>query len=269
LKIKNFDSYLNYYSKDPLNFEKKIRLVGECSIPELFDSAEESDSPIIIWSDGNPELNECLNMFKFNKKGAESIDILGDFKDTEFVPNQCSTRSEAKGLKFPVIGHGEEQVEFKTYNKLRKSEKSFNKFSEKITPEKHFEILVFKTKPIHIDESIKGSRFDARNTFKHDLKVNELSNVIHEKYGFDFYKINLLESNNRVYLTKISTSDSLEPIHLVKMYESAYEDFYETRLPSWFKKHLFESYVKESLKSKYYDALLLNKNYAEQYKKYC
>jgi hypothetical protein len=271
LKIKLFDSYLDYYSKDPSNFEKKIRLVGECAIPELFDSSEESDSPIIIWSNGHPELNEGLNFFKFNKGVTPNqINILKDFKDSDYVPNQCDNRVDAKNLAFPIIAqNGEDSIEFKTYNKLKKSEKDFTIFSEKPKKEKEFEILIFKNSPIHIDESIKGSRFDANKNFKYNLQVNELSNTIHEKYGFDFYKIKLLESNKKVYLTGISTSDSLEPIHLAKIYETAYENFYETRLPQWFKKHIFENYVKESLKSKYYDALLLNKKYAEQYKKYC
>jgi hypothetical protein len=78
----------------------------------------------------------------------------------------------------------------------------------------------------------------------------------------------LLEANGKLYLDSITRNIQLTPVQSVKLYEAAYQKYYESSLPSWFRKKAFEDHVKPYYIKKYYDSLLFKPTGIIDYKKY-
>lgn len=274
MKLKKFNEYSNIYSKDPRNFEKKIGLAcSNNTKSDIFKIVESTDSsqdlPIILWN-SNLKINENSS-FLFNRKRLPLFEEICDtFANESFIPSTVTDRTAVKKLKFPITGISKDGKEdFKTYGKFKKSENQFSKFREKITPTTRFDIIAFKKEPIHIQERINTIGFDSKiSEFRYLDQVDNIINKIHTEYPTDFYHVGLIESNGKLYLDSIDTSLNLSPSQSIKMYETAYENYYETALPNWFKKTIFENQIKPYYKSRYYDALLIKPKNSIDFKKY-
>jgi hypothetical protein len=281
VKLKKFEDYSKAFSKDPKNFEKKVTFASPKSnsldvfekIGSVFDlSKSPHGNPIILWDGFSFEkaaLNEGHHFF--NKKGLPSSqEILTRFKDEKFVPRSTSERSKIKELKFPIIGStSTDSHEFKTYGKFKKSEKEFDRFSEKITPRTRFDVLVFREKPIHVEEKINKLGFDVYlRDFEYISEIEAISEKIKKEYSPDFYRIRLLEANDSLYLESVDCSSELSPSQGLKMYETAYEDAYVSKLPNWFRAALFEKHVAPYYKKRAYDSLLIKPKHSIDFKKY-
>jgi len=276
VKLKKFNEYTLSYSKDPKNFEKKIALA--CSenlnnqVFQLVNSTFESEItelPIIRWNT-KFNINESSSFF-YNKSSFPTFEEICDsFSNESFIPRTISNRDGVKRLKFPIIGITKDSSEeFKTYGKFKKSEKNFSKFREKVTPQTRYDVIAFKSEPLHLQERINHIGFDANlSNFKHLDQVNSIIEKVNQRYPVDFYHCSLIESDGRLYLEAVGTSLSLSPSQSVKMYEKAYENFYEFSLPNWFKNQLFENHIKPYYRSRYYDALLIKPKSAINFKKY-
>lgn len=278
MKLKKFNDYLVHFSKDPKNFEKKVMLYGSSKGPDIFRLADESNEsinnehPIILWGKGSlsNNFNES-HRFTFNSKELPHADkIHSDLEGASFLPKSTKDRSKVKGLQFPIVGvNGQEKKEFKTYGKFKKSEEAFPLFREKIVPVTRFNVIAFKAEPLHIQEKIRTIGFDIdSNRFSHADQLKEIVEKLNETYPLDFYHLSLLESGDRLYFEDLDASTDLSPSQSIKMYEKAYESFYEAKLPEWFKNQLFEKYVKPYYKSRHYDSLLIKPKHSIDFKKY-
>ena len=270
MKLRKFEGYLDLHSKDPRVFEKKVVFMGTQKCPAIFKEAQEfmlsqEKLPEIRWGEmGQTNENSMIHTVPPMKK------VYSDFSGEKFLPKSTSDRSSVKGMKFPILGIDDlDSQEFKTYNKFKKSEKNFPVFREKIVPVTRFDVIAHKKRPIHLQEKINSLGFDVDLTrFKYLDEVDSLIEKLGKKYDLDFYHVSLLESGGKLYLESIGRSLNLSPAQSIKMYERAYESFYEAQLPVWFKKKIFESYVKPYYKSRYYDAALIKPKNSIDFKKY-
>ena len=284
MKLKKFKEYELIYSKDPKNFEQKVSFASSTNnnIPDIFNKInrgyskliESSNSPIILWNNFNiteSPINENSS-YLFNSRSTPDIEeINSEFRGEKFIPVSVKNRSEIKKLKFPIIAcDGKSKESFSTYGKFKKSEKYFDNFSEKPIPKTIFSVIAFKNKPIDIQEKINSINFDVDiNRFKYFDNILDITKKLNEKYKLDFYNLSIiLDESNKIYLDSVSTSTTLNNTQSIKMYEAAYESYYETRLPNWFKKQLFEKYIKPEYTKKYYNSLLIKPKHSINYEKF-
>lgn len=280
MALKKFDDYLISFSKDPSTFEKKIAITSSSeTIPTFewvrspFDLDRGFSTPTIVWDQFDFKkhpLNESRAFF-FNASQLPTTDeIFETLGDSDFVPKAVSDRAQVKKMRFPIVGiQGAEQEGFKTYGKFKKSEKRFSKFRESVVPRTRFDVIAFKKEPIHIQERINGIGFDVDpRRFQHLESIQNITSAIHEKYPADFYHVSVLERDDRLFLESASTSFKLTPAQGHAMYVKAYESYYETRLPNWFKQQTFESQVKPFYEKRYFDWLLLKPKHSIDFKKY-
>jgi hypothetical protein len=283
MKLKNFKNYSIYYSKDPKNFEKRVALASpiakDLEMFKVVNTPDEvfqvsKDIPVITWNDfkfSDNKIDESFCSTVYNQKSLPTrSELNSEFKDTQFIPNSVTDRSTIKKMKFPIIAKSDDSdEEFKTYGKFKKSEKSFNSFHEKLIPTSRFEILVSGDSPIHVQKKINQTPFDIDiDQWKHLGEASEICKKINSKWLPEYYTLSLTESNGKLYLESIGRSSTLTPAQGVKLYESAYEDYYSAKLPSWIKKKMFTDHVKPYYKQKYYDSLLLKPSGVIDYSKY-
>jgi hypothetical protein len=283
VKLKNFESYARGYSRDPKRFTQRVAIASPNAdhlkmfkvvknVDEAFGMEE--DLPIIPWNNFSfsiGSLNENFHNVIYNRNELPKIhNASSEFRDEEFVPKSVKDRALVKKMKFPIIGiNGKGSTEFKTYGKFKKSEDRFDEFQEKVIPTSRFEILVSGDSPIHVHKKVNKIPFDVdMSRFKYTNEAAKICKKINEKYSPDFYTISLLEANGKVYLESISRDSKLTPSQGMKLYESAYEKHYDTRLPNWFKRELFDTHVKPYYKKRYYDSLLLKPSGVLQFEKY-
>jgi hypothetical protein len=280
--LKDFNSYSQFYSKDPRNFEKRIALAsthGEVPMFENVSTVEDTFSlsksvPVIMWGKfdlAEPGINESFCSVVYNQEKMPSKkEISSAFQEEEFIPKIVNDRSLVKKMKFPILGMSDDsEEEFKTYGQFKKSETFFDKFKEKITPSSRFEILVSGKEPIHVQKKIINTPFDLdMNRWKHLGEAEGICKKIHSKYSPDFYLLTLLESEGRLYLDSMTRDVSLSPAQSVNLYEAAYKKYYSSNLPSWFRKKMFDDHVKPYYVKKYYDSLLFKPTGVIDYKKY-
>ena len=279
--MKNFDDYIKQYSKNPKVFEKQVIFASNLGGSDIFEVVKDTstnftgidDHPVILWDNFNIKAKE-VNESQAHIYNALSLPSFGKIREqlsTEsYIAPSTKNRSEVKSLKFPIIAtKGNESEMFKTHGKYKKSEKFFDSFRQKITPTTKYDVIAFKGDPIHIQEKINGIGFDADLTrFKHPTQVTEIAKKVNEKYDADFYYMELLESNGKLYLNNVTTSAKLSPTQNVKMYEAAYESFYNRRIPKWYRDKVFEKYTKPYYEQRYLDALLIKPKNSIDFKKY-
>lgn len=280
MKLKNFKSYSDHYSKDPKNFEKRIALASTTGESPLFDNFSTVDEtltisksvPVIIWGNFKfSNMNESFCSVVYNQQRIPSKGELSSaFKEEDFIPKVVKDRSAIKKMNFPISGvSGEEEEDFKTYGQFKKSEKFFDHFKEKLTPTSRFEVLVADGKPLHAQKRIINTSFDLDlDRWKHLGEAESICKKIDLKYSPEFYVVSLLEANGKLYLDSVTRNISLTPVQSVKLYEAAYQKYYESSLPSWFRKKTFEDHVKPYYIKKYYDSLLFKPTGVIDYKKY-
>lgn len=283
MKLKDFNSYSKYYSKDPKTFEKRVAFASPTgSDLNIFDSVTNvfevdhipKEVPLIIWDDfsfKSNTVNEGFNSFVFNHAALPSMsNITTDFLGKSFIPNQVTDRSLVKKMKFPITAkNGDEFEDFKTFSKFKKSTVNFESFQEKPTASARFQILVFNDKPLHIQKKINNLSFDVDMArFDYSDQTNEICKEVNAKYKPQFYILNLLERNNNLFLESITRSCKLTPVQSVKMYEAAYSDYYSAKLPSWYRNKLTADHIVPYYQKKYYDALLIKPTGVIDYSKY-
>jgi len=278
--LKKFDDYLIAFSKDPRSFEKKIAIASESEVVSLFDRVKSPfdldrgfSTPTIVWDSFDFKkhpLNECRAYFFNTGKFPAGESLFEDLGDSDFVPTAILDRALVKGMKFPIVAiDGQGSEVFKTYGKFKKAERRYSKFRESIVPRTRFDVIGFKNEPIHLQERINGIGFDVNlSRFPYLESVKSLLSKVYEKYSTDFYHVSVLEKDDRLYLESASTSLKLTPSQSYSMYVKAYESYYETRLPNWFKNQAFESQVKPYYQKLNYDSLLLKPKYGIDLKKY-
>lgn len=272
MRLKNFDSYSRAYLRDPKRFSQQVAIASPTAeslgMFRVIKTANEAfsldqDLPIIPWNNfsfSTGTINENFHNVIYNREPLpDSRQVRQDFKDSSFFPQTVRDRSLVKKMKFPIVGINREgETDFKTYGKFKKSEARFDEFQEKLTPLARFEILAAEDRPLHAQKKINGIPFDVSvSTFKYLDEAVEICKRINEKYRPDFYLVSLLESNGKVYLESVSRDCSLTPSQGIKMYEAAYEKHYNSKIPNWFRKEMFDSHVKPYYKKRYYDSLLL------------
>lgn len=283
MKLKNFKSYSSYYSKDPKNFEKKVVIASEkpLNLP-MFENVRDLDSalqitgdlPLIQWNGftfSKSTVNEsfCSTVYNQSRIPTRS-DIADAFRGESFIPKEVKERALIKKMKFPIIAFSANgSDEFKTYGKFKKSEMPYNSFQEKIIPTSRFEVLVSGKTPIHVQKKINGIPFDLDTVrWPHLDEVSKICEKIDSKWSPEYYVIKLMEASGKIYLDAISRSIDLTPSQGVKLYEAAYEDYYQSKLPNWFKTKLFEDHAKPYYRKRYYDSLLLKPSGTIDFKKY-
>lgn len=280
MNLKNFNDFIKVNSTDPKNFEKRIIFAGE-SI-DLFETLTNPldlpttnlGRPVFLWGDfklTSEHINESSDIFIYNKANGPTYESVCDsFINEGFVPKTIKDRSGIRKMAFPIVGLSDDGSEdFKTYGKFKKSEKKFSKFREKIQPRNTFNVLVFREEPIHIDEQIGGLKFDILSkTFPFYDKIKQITKKVNEKYNLDFYHIQVLEKDGSLFLNKIGIDEKLSPIQQIKVYETAYSDYYQAKLPVWFRNSINEKYLTPYFKSKAYDAKLVKPKYGCDCKKY-
>jgi hypothetical protein len=283
VKLKDFNSYSKYFSKDSKTFEKRVAFASKSeSVPEIFNSitsvfeadAISKDVPLIIWDDFSfvsNTINEGFNSFVFNHTSLpKNSDLINRFSDKSFIPKQVTDRSLVKKMKFPIIATlGDIQEDFKTYGKYKKSDIKFEKFQENPVASSRFEILAFNNKPLYIQKKVNRLPFDVDlSRFDYLDKVKEVCESINSEYSPQFYIVTLIEKNNNLFFESISRSGQLSPPQSVKMYETAYSEYYSAQLPAWYRTKLVNEHIVPYYKKKYYDALLIKPSGVIDYSKY-
>lgn len=279
--MKKFDDYIKQYSKDPKVFEKQVIFASNIGGSDIFEVVNDTstnftdidDYPIILWDNFNIPSNK-INESASHIYNAIRLPSFGRIREQlsneSYIAPSTTDRSKVKSLKFPIIASKDRESEmFKTYGKYKKSEKFFDSFRQKIIPSTKFDVIAFKGEPIHIQEKINGIGFDADlSRFKYPKQVIKIANKVNEKFKADFYHMELLESSGRLYLNNVTTSAKLSPTQNVKMYEAAYESFYNRRLPKWYRDKVFEKYTKPYYEKRYLDSLLIKPKNSIDFKKY-
>jgi len=278
MKLEKFKTYSQRYEKDPRNFEKMVIFASPSDKGlDLFETIHDAkllgkpfEKPVVTWNGFELGLNESHTVFN-RIQMPEYEEVADAFKEEPFIPKTVSSRNAVSGLTFPITGiSGSDREDFKTLGKFKKSEKTFDKFREKLVPLTRFSVLAFKGEPIHIQEKINKAGFDIDpERFKYQESISDALKKIHAKYPTDFQNFDFIDvGGGRAYLESFDSNSKLTPSQLVKMYESVYENYYETRLPSWFKNQLFEKYVKPYLATKYFDSMLLKPKNSMDFKKF-
>lgn len=281
MKYKNFDQYTSQYSKKESDYLNKIGIAtsGSLEIPyfskieNTFDLKEKFlDIPVIMSSDFSNESVALFesNNFTYNFNDSPSIDkVYEDFSGSEFIPKMVNSISDTKKLRFPITAFGKEKSEFKTIGKLRSSEGIYKKFMEKIVPKTRFNILSFKKNPISIIEKVNGFPLDVNiNRFKYLDSIKQISEKLHEKYDLDFYNIEILESiKGGLFINDVNKKIDLNPHQGLLVYESAYNDFYNSRLPNWVKSKIKKEYISKYYQTKLYDSMLVKTQHTMDYAK--
>jgi hypothetical protein len=283
MKLKSFKSYSDFYSKDPKNFEKRIVLASPVAHKlSIFEAVLNStdilkiskDIPVIAWNNFSFTQNRVHENFcsvVYNQSNLPtSTELRKEFREEPFIPTIIQDRSMVKKMKFPIIGVKDDtEEEFKTYGKFKKSTIPFNHFKEKLVPVSRFEILVSGDTPIHVQKKINSTPFDIdMNRWKHLGEATNICTKINSSYSPEFYSITLVEANGALYLESVNRDSEFTPSQEVKLYESAYANYYKSTLPGWFRKKMFEDHVKPYYIKKYYDSLLFKPSGVIDYSKY-
>lgn len=283
MKLKTFNAYSDYYSKNPKNFEEKIAFAssGESglSIFKKISTVDEAlqiggDIPLIQWngfsfSENTANENFCSVVYNQSRIPTPS-ELSSKFKEEEFIPKEITDRSLVKKMKFPIIARSANGFdEFKTYGKFKKSEIPYRGFQEKLIPTSRFEVLVSGSTPIHLQKKINRLPFDMDlNRWSRLGEAKSIFEKIKNEWSPEYYIAKISEANGRLYLDSITRSGDLTPAQGVSLYVKAYEDHYSSLLPNWFRKKLFEDHIKPYYKKRYYDSLLLKPKGVIDYKKY-
>ena len=283
MKIRSFAEYSNARSNDPATFSKRVAIAThELTEHSLFSivsrsselSEEHLDLPVIIDSGFSIEpsvINEGSS-YVYNRISTPTIeDIVDRLSSNPYVPKLSSSIKDIKKkFRFPIIAtNSTGSKEFKTIGKLKASNTNYSSFRENPTAKTRFKILAFKGKPISIVEWINRFPIDVdMNSFEYLNESNDISSIIYEKFDAELCNIEIIESiKGDIIIRSVSNKLDLNPIQEKAVYESVYEDYYQSSLPGWFKKTVFKEYIAEYCKQKQLDSHLINSIHALDYSK--
>lgn len=269
MKLKNFENYSKFYSKDPERFEKRIALASKFEPHPLFEKVSNMDDlssldrevPLIMWDNFSFEsMNESSGQYLYNRTFLQDPEsIISMMKGEEFMPNSVDSRKLVKSLKFPITGlNKDSSEEYKTYHKFKQSEKTFPVYQEKIIPRGNYEVLTMDGKPIHIVKRVRGIAFDADlHRFKWQGQLDKILSKIKALTESNIFVVHILEKDDRLFLNRVIQEGELTSTQSVKLYERLYESHHATKLPSWFKKHIGEKYLRPHYQKMQYEKLLI------------
>ncbi len=283
MAFKTFNEYSRTNSNDIREYLNRVVIATDEKIEyQYFDSISnvfefnqlDTDRPVIMYDKFTfdySSINES-EVFTYGIHSVPNRDyIYRDLFENDYIPRRVTDIKNIKKIKFPIIAKNDNLTsKYKTIGKLKKSDNIYNNFIEDIIPKTRFKALIFKGDPICLQESINRYDIDCDlKNFKYLENINNISEAVHSKYGLDFYTLNIIESSKgKIYLDKIEGIPSLNPHQAIKVYESAYNDFYQSRLPNWVKQKIVSESVVPYFKKKQYDNMLIKSNYAIDYSKY-
>lgn len=283
MKIKNFGEYVNMKSKDPSVFSKKVAIATlerlDHSLFSIVDTSDKIlevglDSPIIVDSSFTLDL-ESINedsSHLYNRIPVPKVeDIVDKLSSSPYIPkSKSSIKDIRKKFRFPVIAsNSKESKEYKTIGKLRASNTIYTKFIENPTPKTKFTLLSFKGEPISIIEKINRFPIDVDlNRFEYLNEAKEICSSIYESFNLELCNISIVESTKGdVLVRSIDTKIDLNPLQEKVVYEHVYEDYYQAKLPNWFKNTVFKDHISEYCKQKELDLKLIKSNNSINYSK--
>lgn len=284
MKLKKFDDYVKQYSNDVKTFLNKVAIATNEDVNlsyfnvvrSGFDLSNNVGIPIIVsesFTNKSIAINES-NGFTYNIHEFPIFNLVcEDFVDVNFIPKSVKDIKEIKKnkLKFPILAEGKEYSdEYKTIEKLRASERLYDRFIEKPIPRTRFSVLSFRNVPISIVETINKYPLDVEiKGFQFINEVKEIVNSIYEKYNnLDFYNLELVESiKGGIYLTDINKKLNLNPHQAKIVYETAYQDYYKSKLPNWARTKIFNESVLPYYEKKDLDCKLIKSKHTIDYSK--
>lgn len=282
MSFKSFDDYIKQYSNDIKTFSNKVAIATNEKIDfpyfnvikSDYDLRDNYDIPIIISESFNPAsniINEAKNTL-YNRSSVPKLEsVYEDLIGSSFIPKVIKDIKDIKKLKFPIYAESKDKIdEYKTIGKLKASECLYNKFIENPVPKTKFTVLSFKNKPISIIETINKYPLDVDvSSFKYLNEITSIIKNIFEKYNnLDFYNVELVESvNGELFLKDINKKLNLNPHQAKVVYECAYEDHYQSRLPNWAKTEIFNESVIPYYRKKALDSNLITSNNSINYSK--
>lgn len=281
--IKNFDQYSIRYSKDPNKFLNQVNVaVGESFSHSYFNvisnshdlSESNADFPMILTDSFVFEYNSIneSSVFKYNYRDLPSKDSIYEyFLGLGYSPKSVSNIKDIKKLKFPIEASNSKGTDlYKTIGKLKNCESIYKSFKESPEAKTQFKILSFKGNPISIVEKINKFPIDVDlNSFKYLEECQNISEAAYNEFGIDICNISIIESlNEKIYVKSIDKKFDFNPHQAKIVYESVYEDFYQTRLPNFVKHMILEKNVAPYYKQKYYDSKLIKSNHSMDYSKH-
>lgn len=273
--ITNSNDIKSYLNRVVVATDENIKYSYFDSISNVFEFNElDTDRPVIMYEKFTfdySSINES-DIFTYGIYHTPNSDeIYRDLLENEYIPKRVDNILNIKKLRFPIIAKGEKLTsKYKTIGKLKKSENIYSNFIEDIVPKTRFKAIAFKGSPICLQEKINKYNIDCDMLrFKHISNINNICEALYSKYDLDFYSINLIESNRgKIYLEGVEGIQSLNPYQAINVYESAYNDFYQARLPNWVKKKIMLESVAPYFKAKKYDNILIKSKNALDYSKY-
>jgi len=234
----------------------------------------ESDIPIIISEDFNFKSSSINESSRSTYNSASSPDInsvFSNFKDQNWIPRAVDNIQNVKSLKFPIMAvSGSNSDLYKTLGKLRNAEHRYKKFIEHPQPKTRFKVVAFRNEPICIEEKINRMPFDVDlNGFKQLSDISNITESIYDSYGLDVYNLELIESlDGKIYLNGINKLLDLNPHQAYTVYNTVYQDYYNSKLPAWVKNRILDEDLSSYYKKKYFDSKLIKSNNSMDYSKY-
>ncbi len=269
------DNYKSYLNEVLLAIPENLNHTYFDFISSVFEFNKlDKSKPVIICKDFSFEYNMIneSDIFTYGINPIPELDkISSDLLENEYIPKQIGNIKDVKKLKFPIIAKNKESEDrYMTIGKFKKSDILYETFREDITPKTRFNIIAFKDSPICLEEVINKCPLDSNlERFKYINEVNNITKLINSNYDLDFYKVKIVESNKgKIYLNKVESISNINPLQAIKIYECAYNDFYQTRLPNWVKTKILKEHVNPYLEKKKYDAMLFKSKHAIDYSKY-
>jgi len=281
MKFHNFENYAKRFSDYKVSFLGKIGLASGTRpkhhyfshIGNEFDLLD-SDVPVIISEDFNFKSSMVNESSRNRYNSASSPDInsvFSEFMDKSWIPKAVDSIQNVKSLKFPIVAtSGHDRDLYKTLGKLRSAEKRYKKFIESPQPKTRFRVIAFRNEPICIEEKINRMPFDVSlNGFKHLNSFSNIAESIYGSYGLDVYNMELIESlDGNIYLNDVNKLLDLNPHQAYTVYNTVYQDYYNSKLPSWVKNRILDEDLSEYYKRKYFDSKLIKSNNSMDYSKY-
>ncbi len=245
-KLKNFDDFEKHTGGSQGDLLNKIQIIGENTsvknspFKKILSLGESNGDPILI-CDNQSIINESDEFKKtvYNSTFFTKMDgYLSKFIGESFIPKTIKNRNGVKKLKFPIVAtrkNGNETT-YKTYNKFKRSENDYTSFQEKIIPTVTYEALLFKNEPVHLTETVDNTSKEIKISSDIKKKLTRISKKIQEKYNIDALSIKLNENaKGSLFLKDLNKCNNLTKSQANNLYIAIYEDYYNHRLPSWFK----------------------------------
>lgn len=283
MKIQTFNDYERRYSKDYSTFSKQVAIASLTKKEHPFFSIVNNKKDIHERYQGYPVILDegfCIGVQALyessvgaynSNRAPDLIEISRKLSDNPYLPKiSNSIKDIRKGFRFPIIAKSDTKSDsYKTIGKLRSAGINYSTFIENPEAKTRFKILVFKGDPISIVEWINKFPIDVNlNSFEYLKESIQISNLIWENFNLDLCNIEIIESiKGDILMKSVDTNMNLNPLQEKLVYERIYEDYYESKLPNWFKHKIFEDHVLPYYKRRANDVKLIKSKHSMDYSK--